>query len=1002
MILHPRGIFGVIGVVLFFIIINQPKMRFIKFSFTFLFSLLLLQAVAQVYPITNGTLTTCSGVFFDDGMGDSYSNNSYTYTICPDVAGNVIQLNFTQFELWLGTSIANSDALVIYDGPDTGAPLLGSYVGNQVQFQQVTATLANTSGCLTLDFQANPNGNLDSLAAGWKADIYCVIPCSYPVAAAEITNPGVSEEFQSVIGCAGSDVSFSGVASSAQSGFELMFYSWDFGDGNTGLTGGPFITHTYEAPGTYQATLTVLDDNNCSSQPSQEMQVVIIPYPVFNLGFEPEICLNQSVLLDGGSVLATPWPILPPQQNVGTTNFSSGASNTYSTSITFDAFEPGAVVENCSDVLGAYVNMEHSFLGDLRIALSCPNGTSVNLLNHPNGGGAKYLGEAVDDPEDLPGINVPGVGYTYEWIPGSENGNVNSQPENEITYITTTGSLHTANVVPSGVYQPSDDFCAFVGCPLNGDWTLTITDNATGDDGHVFYWGLDINPYLFTGFPLVTPVIGLNEDSVLWSGTNLSEFTPDGSVVEFSPDTTGLYEFTFSGVNNFGCQQDTTFFINVIDGPVADAGSFIVICQEPGQLDGSVSGLPQPEPTCDYTIEMFDTFGDGWNGFSVTILQDGISLGTFTFTSGNASSATFTVNHGASLQINTVGGSWDTEVSYYIYNAIGDTVFFDEGSIVSGTAIVLGNNIFTGTADCLPQAPDYEYQWTPSTGLSDPNIPNPIVTVNQNTLYTLTVWQVGYPLCIGTDEVLVSVPAVVNPGVDTELSVCADAAAFSMTSALNGSPVNNGVWTDSLGIVVPVNFSPSDYPDGGSFVYTYTVSLDSCVTFSQLTINVASGLTYESGLEPVISLNFDTLFTDFQADWNYQWFWNGFQIANAQSNTYVANQNGEYTVLITDDIGCSLLVGPFNFNSLSVDENSGVQMWSAFPIPFSNELRINGSQPIEEITIWAVDGRIVYTTENGTQQSNNVQINTSGWSSGLYMVQVRGKNGTEVLKVICR
>jgi len=984
-------------------LVTPPTMRIFKFSLTFLLILLLLESVAQVYPISNGTITTCSGVFFDDGTGDTYSNNSYTYTICPSTSGNVIQLNFTQFELWLGTSIANSDQLIIYDGPNTSAPLIGSYVGNQVQFQQVTGSLANTSGCLTVVFQANPNGNPNGAAAGWKADIYCVIPCSYPVAGAEIISPDFSEEYQTVIGCAGSTVAFSGMQSSAQSGFELMFYSWDFGDGSSDLTSGPFVSHVYEAPGTYQATLTVTDDNNCSSGQSQEMQVVIIPYPVFNLGFDEEICLVQTVLLDGGSVLATPWPILPPQVLEGTTHVANGAQNTYSTSLVFDSFEPDAVLENCNDLLGVYVNMEHSFLGDLRIQLECPNGTSINILNHPNGGGARFLGEAVDDPQDLPGIDVPGVGYTYEWTPEATNGNLNAQPENLVTYITTTGALHTANIVPAGTYQPSASLCNFIGCPLNGPWTLTITDNASGDDGHVFYWGMDINPYLFQGFPLVTPVIGLSADSVLWSGSNLSNFTPDGVVVEFAPDTVGLYTFTFSGVNNYGCQQDTTFFINVINGPVADAGSPLVICEEPGQLDGSVSGLPQPEPSCTYTIEMFDTFGDGWNGFSVTILQDGISLGTFTFTSGYESTASFVVNHGSSIQINTTSGSWNTEVSYYIYNSFGELFFFDEGSIVSGTAILLGTNIFTGTGDCLPGVPDYEYQWTPAAGLSDPNIPNPSVMVNQNTVYTLTVWQVGYPLCIGTDQVAVNVPSAINPGVDTELAaICFDAPAFNMTNALNGNPVNNGVWTDSMGNVVSANFSPLDFAEGGTFVYTYTTTLDSCVKFSQLTINVSSGIDFESGIAPEIALDFDTLYTDFQANWTYQWFLNGFQIANANASSYIANQNGDYTVLITDEIGCSILLGPFNFNSLSVGENSLAQTWNAFPIPFSNELRINGTQAIDEITIWSVDGRVVYSMYNAGQQTNSMEINTSGWSSGLYMVQVSGKSGTEVLKVVCR
>ena len=48
---------------------------------------------AQVYEIENGNVTACGGVFYDDNggvdgndgvIGNDYSPNSYTYTICPE------------------------------------------------------------------------------------------------------------------------------------------------------------------------------------------------------------------------------------------------------------------------------------------------------------------------------------------------------------------------------------------------------------------------------------------------------------------------------------------------------------------------------------------------------------------------------------------------------------------------------------------------------------------------------------------------------------------------------------------------------------------------------------------------------------------------------------------------------------------------------------------------------------------------------------------------------
>jgi PKD repeat protein len=52
----------------------------------------------------------------------------------------------------------------------------------------------------------------------------------------------------------------------------IASYQWDFGDGNS-AAGGPQESHQYSAPGTYTATVTVIDENGLSSSASQEIQV---------------------------------------------------------------------------------------------------------------------------------------------------------------------------------------------------------------------------------------------------------------------------------------------------------------------------------------------------------------------------------------------------------------------------------------------------------------------------------------------------------------------------------------------------------------------------------------------------------------------------------------------------------------------------------------------------------------------------------------------------------
>ncbi|MFI0485659.1 beta-propeller fold lactonase family protein [Actinomadura sp. 9N215] len=57
---------------------------------------------------------------------------------------------------------------------------------------------------------------------------------------------------------------FNGTTSADEDG-KIARYDWTFGDGTTNPNGGPNPTHTYRRPGTYKATLTVTDDEGCTT-----------------------------------------------------------------------------------------------------------------------------------------------------------------------------------------------------------------------------------------------------------------------------------------------------------------------------------------------------------------------------------------------------------------------------------------------------------------------------------------------------------------------------------------------------------------------------------------------------------------------------------------------------------------------------------------------------------------------------------------------------------------
>lgn len=110
------------------------------------------------------TTVTCGSpmTFMDPGGTGNYSvNSSAHYVICPDVPGQYVTINFTQFALENGF-----DRVTILDGGGTGAPIIGQWTGTN---NPGTVTSSAADGCLTVMFQS------DNIIAntGWLATVSC-------------------------------------------------------------------------------------------------------------------------------------------------------------------------------------------------------------------------------------------------------------------------------------------------------------------------------------------------------------------------------------------------------------------------------------------------------------------------------------------------------------------------------------------------------------------------------------------------------------------------------------------------------------------------------------------------------------------------------------------------------------------------------------------------------------------------------------------------------------
>ncbi|PWL24123.1 MAG: hypothetical protein DCO96_15145 [Fluviicola sp. XM-24bin1] len=129
-----------------------------------LFCITLGYSYAQTYNMPGGTITTCSGNFYDTGgSGGNYGNGENIVTTFCAPAGQCVTITFTDIDL------RNNDQLGIYDGPNNTSPQLAL-------FENVTngsGTYTSTTGCLTVWFTSNNSQNEN----GWVASISCSAGC---------------------------------------------------------------------------------------------------------------------------------------------------------------------------------------------------------------------------------------------------------------------------------------------------------------------------------------------------------------------------------------------------------------------------------------------------------------------------------------------------------------------------------------------------------------------------------------------------------------------------------------------------------------------------------------------------------------------------------------------------------------------------------------------------------------------------------------------------------
>lgn len=419
--------------------------------------------------------------------------------------------------------------------------------------------------------------------------------------------------------------------------------------------------------------------------------------------------------------------------------------------------------------------------------------------------------------------------------------------------------------------------------------------------------------------------------SYVWSpATGLSSSTISNPTA--SPTVTTTYTVT---VTTGACSSAATVTVTVNPLPTVSAGNNITLCSGGNaQLNGTSNGItfswspggslssttilnPIATPTATTTYTLVATSAAGCTNVStitVTVNAATVSINPSSVnicigdtvqlvTSGNGVLFNWTPPSGLSSATSPSPNAFPTTTTAYTVNIIDGS-----GCTASATTTVTVNplpnaNAGPDVAVCINDSVQLSanggtaYSWTPTAGLSNPNIASPMASVNTPTTYVVFVSN-GTCVDIDTINVSVNAPPVANAGLDQ--SVCSGGNV-----QLSASGGVSYLWTPTTGLNNSNIQNPIASPTStASYVVTVT-DVNGCTNTDTVVVTILQGPNVVTSPFTAICPGTTTQLNA-SGGVTYLWSPSGSLSANNIFNPIASpTATTTYTVIATDSNGCT-------------------------------------------------------------------------------------------------